>query len=79
MVAKCSRCSGFAALVLEHNACRLKVTRCFICGHRVYPPEQTADDDFDPVVELLEAMGGSAGRGYWKWVELMLQKHPGRF
>lgn len=78
-MAKCSRCSGFAALVLEFNAIQLKVVRCLICGHRVYPQGWTADDDYDGNVELLEAMGKIDGKGYWVWLERKLRENPGKY
>jgi len=45
----------------------------------VYPPQWTADDDFDPIVELLEAMGKIDGKGYWVWLERKLRENPGKY
>ena len=73
---KCQRCGGYANRVTEHNARQLEVIRCFNCGHRVYPPQMTVDDDFEGILELLAELGG---REHWKWVDGIMWKYPDRF
>jgi uncharacterized OB-fold protein len=73
---ECQRCKGYADLVLEHNASRLQVIRCFNCGHRTYPPQVVADDDFDGILNLIEEIGD---RKHWQWVDMMIKKFPHRY